>query len=220
MHPTGIFPTSALWLIFIFACFAFGMRDFAGSSMGTVGSLFLQQAHGFNIRDTGLMLSAIFVASALSNPWFGSLSDQGRFRWAAFVLICAAFVMALFPRLPVGLLVPAYLLYGFFFMASYPIIEAALMESVPDHVRGRVFGLFITGGGLLGNLAHWAIGRWVEQIGPAANSPHGFYPIYLVLALLIVASLAGLPALNAIGKREQLVSETVGRGSRRALIST
>ena len=94
------------------------------------------------------------------------------------------------------------------------------MESVPDRVRGRVFGLFITGGGLLGNLAHWVMGKWVEQIGPAASAPQGFYPIYFVLGLLIVASIAGLPALNGIGKREQLVSETVGRGSRRALTST
>jgi MFS family permease len=63
--------------------------------------------------------------------------------------------------------IPTLLLYGFFFMASYPMVEAMLMESVPDAVRGRVFGLFITIGGLLGNLSHWIAGDAVKRLGNA-----------------------------------------------------
>ena len=94
------------------------------------------------------------------------------------------------------------MIYGFFFMASYPMVEAALMQAVPDAVRGRVFGLFITVGGLTGNLSHWLMGKWVQKLGPAAATPASFYPIYGVLGLLILISLAGLPFLRAIGKRE------------------
>ena len=78
------------------------------------------------------------------------------------------------------------------------------MQSVPDAVRGRVFGLFITVGGMIGNFSHWAVGAWVKNLGDAANSPDGYFSIYAVLALLIVISLAGLPALHAIRKREHL----------------
>ena len=84
------------------------------------------------------------------------------------------------------------------------MIEAAVMESVPDSVRGRVFGLFITVGGLVGNLSHWLVGKWVQKLGPAASSPSAFFPIYGCLALLIVLSLIGLPCLHAIRKREHL----------------
>ena len=94
--------------------------------------------------------------------------------------------------------------YGFFFMASYPVTEAALMESVPDAVRGRVFGLFITFGGLIGNLSHWLIGAYVKNLGVRANEPTAYYAAYAVLAGAILVSLLGLPCMRAIRKREGL----------------
>jgi len=199
-----MFPTAMLGLLFIGACLALSLRDFAGACMGSLGSLFLQRAHGFDLKQTGVALSAIFLASAISNPLFGRWSDRGRHRWIVALLLAAALLVAVFPRMPRAGLIPTYLVYGFFFMASYPIVEAALMESVPASVRGRVFGLFITLGGLVGNMAHWFAGRWVQGLGDAANSPEGFYLIYAGLALLMVCSLAGLPCLRAIRKREHI----------------
>ena len=205
-----IFSTPLLWLVFLCAALAFSMRDFAGSGMGTAGSLFLQQAHGFNIRTTGFALSAIFIASAVSNPLFGALSDRGRMRWACFVLGTAAVLIAAFPHLPSLLLIPAYIVYGFFFMASFPTTEAALMEAVPDGVRGRVFGLFITVGGLIGNMSHWVMGRWVEHLGAAAASPRAFYPIYGVMATMVLASMVGLPCLYLLRRGEARHRESRG----------
>ena len=202
--PVPLFATPALWAFFIATSFCFSLRDFTGSSMGTVGSLFLQQAHGFSLRSTGFALSGIFVMSLISNPLFGVLSDRGRLRWTLIVLVIAAAAVAVFPHLPKGALVPGFMIYGFFFMASYPVIEAALMESVPDAVRGRVFGFFITIGGLVGNISHWIVGRWVQHLGPAADTPPGYYSLYATLAFFILASLIGLPCLHAIRKREHL----------------
>lgn len=201
-HAPPMFPTPALWLFFFATCFALSCRDFTGSSMGTLGSLFLQQAHGFSLKQTGFTLSGIFIASMISNPLFGGLSDRGRLRWTCVVLVLAAAMVALFPHMPRRWLLGTFMIYGFFFMASYPMVEAALMQAVPDAVRGRVFGLFITVGGLTGNLSHWLMGKWVQKLGPAAATPASFYPIYGVLGLLILISLAGLPFLRAIGKRE------------------
>ncbi len=203
-----LFPSSALWLLFIVAAFAFCARDFTGSSMTTLSSLFLLKAHNFSAKETGLALSCIFIASAISNPLFGHLSDRGRSRWAAFVLLLAASMVALFPHVPTSAIIPVLMIYGFFFMASYPIVEAALMESVPAAVRGRVFGLWITIGGLVGNLAHWLNGRWVEALGAKAADVESYYGIYAGLAGLIVISLVGLPCLKAIRQREQLVETT------------
>ena len=199
-----IFPTRVLWWLFLAASLAFSLRDFTGMSMSSLGSLFLQKAHDYDPKRTGLAISGIFLASAISNPLFGSLSDRGRIRWTATVLCVAAAVVALFPHVPAAWSIPTFAVYGFFFMASYPMIESALMQSVPDAVRGRVFGLFITVGGLIGNFSHWAVGAWVKHLGPAAYSPEGYFSVYVTLALLIVISLAGLPALHAIRKREHL----------------
>ncbi|MBU6398855.1 MAG: MFS transporter [Verrucomicrobia bacterium] len=199
----SIFPTWVLWCFFLAASVAFALRDFAGTSMGTLSSLFLQQARGFDLEATGLALSAIFLASIVSNPLFGGLSDRGRIRWTCLVLVLAAGMVALFPRVPAEAVVPVLAVYGFFFLANYPIVEAALMESVPDAVRGRVFGLFITISGLGGNLSHGLMGRWVKHQGVGAGSPATYDSVYVFLSSLILLSLLGLPCLHAIRKRER-----------------
>jgi FSR family fosmidomycin resistance protein-like MFS transporter len=205
-----MFPTPALWLMFLAAAFVFLLRDFAGSSMSTVGSLFLQKARGFDVEKTGLTISVLFVASAISNPIFGHLSDRARLRTAAVLIIISAGFVAAFPHVPVAWVVPALLVYGFFFLASYPIVEAALMEAVPNAVRGRVFGLFITIGGLLGNLSHYLMGKWVVSFGPRANEVSAYYPLYGCLALFLLASLIGLPCLRALREREKKIHAPSG----------
>jgi MFS family permease len=199
---TKLFPTRALWGFFLVMSIAFSLRDFAGAGMVSLGSLFMQKAHGMNPESTGFMLSGIYLASAVSNPLFGHLSDKGRVRWGTALLLLAMVCIAFFPHVPRGYMFGMLSAYGFFFMASYPVIEAALMESIPDNVRGRVFGLFITFGGLFGNISHWAVGALVKKLGPKAAVVSGYYPIYNFLAFMVLASLVGLPCLHAIRKRE------------------
>jgi MFS transporter, FSR family, fosmidomycin resistance protein len=199
-----LFPTPVLWGFFLAASALFSLRDFAGSAMATSASLFLQNAHGFSPKLTGLALSGVFIASAVSNPMFGRLSDGGRIRWITFVLLMAAGLISLFPRVAVAWMVPVLIAYGFFFMSSYPITEAALMESVPDGVRGRIFGLFITLSGLVSNLSHWLVGDWVEKLGPRAALPQSYLPLYGALSILVLLSLAALPFLHGLRKREHL----------------
>src|SRR6266850_1518340 len=52
-----MFPAPSLWFFFILCALAFSLRDFVGTSMGSLGSLFLQNAHGYGPRWTGLALS-------------------------------------------------------------------------------------------------------------------------------------------------------------------
>lgn len=202
-----LFPSAALWFFFIGAALAFSLRDFAGSGMGSLSSLFLQKAHGMDLKSTGVALSAIFIGSLVSNPLFGSLSDRGRFGWGCILLGMAAAIIAIFPHLPRAAFMPTLIVYGFFFMATFPVVEAALMESVPDEVRGRVFGFFITIGGLIGNLSHWLVGKWVHSLGAAANSPGAFFDAYRVLACMVLGAMVGLACLKAIRRREAVAPQ-------------
>jgi MFS family permease len=196
-------PSAAAF--FLAAAFAFSLRDFTGSSMGSLGSLFLQNAHGFTVRETGVALSGIFLATLVSNPLFGHLSDRGRKRWTCFVHLLAAGLVAVFPHLPGAnhnVFFLAFMAYGFFFMASYPMVEGGVMQAVHDSVRGRAFGLWITVGGLIGNLSHWLVGRWVEGFGAGASQPATYFVLYAALAGSLTLSLVGLPLLEAVRRRE------------------
>jgi len=172
-------------MFFLASCMLFSLRDLSGAAMGSLGSLFLQRAHGMNPKTTGFIISGIYLASAVSNPLFGRLSDKGRSRWTAFLLTGALAVVAAFPHVPRAWMFPALMLYGFFFLATYPVVEAALMESVPDAVRGRVYGIYLTVGGLVGNIAPWIMGLEVHAMGDKAGSPQSYYPVYLILAGLV-----------------------------------
>lgn len=206
---SGLFPTGALWWWFSGATLALSLRDFAGAGMCSLSSLFLQQAHGYGTRWAGLALSGLFLAGVVSNPLFGHLSDRGRKRWLTGLLLTAATLVAVFPHLPAGWTVPAFIAYGFFFNANFPIVEAELMQSVPDMVRGRVFGLFMTVAGFVGNLSHWAVGDAVRRLGEAAHAPAAYAPFYAVLAGLMVVALAALPCLHAIRKGQYLTDRAV-----------
>lgn len=199
-----MFPNAALWVIFLATAVAFSLRDFAGNGMGTLGSLFMQQVHGLDVRTTGMMLSFIFAATWISNPLFGQLSDRGRLRWTSVVLLLAAVIVVWFPHVKQAWVAPVLVVYGFFFLCSFPMVEAALMEAVPDAVRGRVFGLFITVGGLLGNLSHWVLGELVRHLGEGAHDQARYFPIFAGLGGAIVLSLGGLAGLHAIRQREHL----------------
>jgi MFS family permease len=203
--PEKFFHAPSAAVLFVAAAFAFSLRDFVGSSMGSLGSLFLQNAHGFTVQQTGVALSGIFLASVISNPLFGHLSDRGRKRWTCFVHGVAAILVAFFPHLPGAnrnLFFFAFMTYGFFFMASYPIVEAGVMQAVHDSVRGRAFGLWITIGGLTGNLSHWLVGHWVEGFGARASQPQTYFVLYGALAVMLLLALVGLPCLERVRQRE------------------
>ena len=203
-HADKLFPSMILYVFFFAAACAFGLRDFAGAGIGSLSSLFLQKARGFDTREAGLALSVLFLASAIGNPLFGGLSDGGRKRWTATVLVISVMLMLAFPLVSSAWAIVILGAFGFFFLASYPMIEAALMESVPDAVRGRIYGMFITVGGLIGQLSHWIVGAQVKLLGDAARSPASYVPLYAGLAGLLLLALIGLPCLHAIRKREHL----------------
>lgn len=203
-----LFANPVMWGVFLLSAFAFSLRDFTGSSMGSLGSLFLQKAHHLDPGITGWILSTIFVASAISNPLFGRLSDKGLVKWTIVALSTAGLVVVAFPHLPVKISGFALAFYGFFFMASYPMVEGALMAAMPHHFRGRVFGIFLTVGGIVGNLAHWLMGAYVKHLGSASAHVESYYGIYALLGLLIGLSLIGLPCLLAVNRRESIPMAT------------
>lgn len=202
-HETGIGSkppvlTTRFWLVIVLISFFFSLRDFAGAGMGSLMSLFLQRAHKVNVETTGRMLGWMFLVAILSNPLLGAWSDRFRLRLSGLVLVIAGAMVALAPWVSLSWIVLVLMLYGFFFLASHPIAEAALMESVPERVRGRVFGLFVAIAGGISSLSHWAMGHWVNTLPNQQVS--SYVPLFNTLTLSMTVALAGLPCLRWIRK--------------------
>jgi MFS family permease len=114
---------------------------------------------------------------------------------------------------PPGWIFVSYAAYGFFFIANYPMVEAALLESVPSAVRGRIFGIFITIGGCVSNLSHWLVGFWVKHLGDDAHTPSGYFATYSGLAGMMLVSLLALPCLHFLRKLEMNPARRSGLGA-------
>ena len=191
-RPPIKWMSPGIFVVLIMTALAFSLRDFTGFGMGSLGSLFLQKAHGWSPQKTGLALSMIFIGTIISNPVFGTLSDKRRFPWLVGVLVIAGCLVTTFPLLPTHLMMPGLFIYGFFFIASYPMVEAALMETAPKAYRGRISGLFVLVGGFIGNLAHWILGWWVEHLGTQGVHPSAYQSSFTTLGCLVVISLSGI----------------------------
>ena len=201
-----LFPTTATLAVFAVAIFAFGIRDMGGNGVSTLGSLFLQKVHGWDLTKTGFALSLIFLAAIISNPLFGHLSDRygNRPTWIILTLTLGAVVAIFIPRVAVDWTITIFVVHGFFFMACYPMIEALMMEAVDPAVRGRAVGVYLTVSGGAGTVAHWLCGRWVDGMAndTVSTAYHGYY---VLLAALMMVTLAGVAGLEWI--RRQRVTE-------------
>jgi len=201
-----LFPTTATLAVFAVAIFAFGIRDMGGNGVSTLGSLFLQKVHGWDLTKTGFALSLIFLAAIISNPLFGHLSDRygNRPTWIILTLTLGAVVAIFIPRVAADWTIPIFIVHGFFLMACYPMIEALMMEAVDPAVRGRAVGVYLTVSGGAGTVAHWLCGRWVDGMAndTVSTAYHGYY---ILLAALMMVTLAGVAGLEWI--RRQRVTE-------------
>lgn len=189
--------TRWLW-VFLGVCIAFSLRDFAGGGMSTLSSLFLQRAWGYDSAWAGVALGSLSLMAIISNPLFGSLSDRNREGSIRTALLIAAILAALLPLLPRQCLFPVLLAYGFFFMASFPMVEAAVVSAVPDHVRGRVMGFLVLFCGGASSISHWIMGEGVKALGPRSAVPSAFITLFGTLSFLIVTALLGLRGLRAL----------------------
>lgn len=205
-HPT--LSRIRFWSLIVLCGVLFSFRDFSGTGIGTGISLFLQHARGFDTRATGALIGGMCLVSLVSNPLFGTMSDRVRLRLAAALLGIAAASAALIPWATRGWLVGLLLAHGFFFMANFPVVEAALMESVPAKARGRVFGLFLTICGAVGYFSPWAVGGFIQQMPD--QTARSYAPLFLGLAALMLLAISALAVLHVVRHRPALAAAVGG----------
>ncbi|MCC7493556.1 MAG: MFS transporter [Fimbriimonadaceae bacterium] len=182
-------------------------RDFGGLGFESLNSLFLQRGAGFglSVGAVGSLLGYKGLISLVSNPLFSHLSDRGqRLWWWAGTLVATALCGLLIPLLSPGPAQVALVLQGMFFLANFPIFEAALLERVPARLRGRAYALVLCIVGAFSAVAPKAVGGWVDalvQPGQALIARDAFAPLYWRLGCGLLSSLLAVPLLVVIQRR-------------------
>ncbi len=181
-------------------------RDFAGMAYDALNALFLQHAEGYrlSVDVVGGLLGAKGLLSLVSNPLMAWLSDRGhRLWWWAATIAASACCGLLVPWLPPPAAKLSLVLCGMFFLANYPVFEAALLERIPPRLRGRGYALVLTIVGVFAAFSYTWVGGRVDHLvaGAAAVTPERFRPIYALLSVALISSLAAIPLLNLVGRR-------------------
>ncbi|MBI3920395.1 MAG: MFS transporter [Armatimonadetes bacterium] len=178
---------------------AFSLRDFGGIGVATLTSLFLQNVHDLNKSQTGFILGLMSLPAIVANPLLGVLSEgRHRLRWLTGLLVFSGVGAMLIPWMPRGGVVPLLLCYQFLLLATYPVMESAFADVIPDALRGRVSGVYFTAAGILGNFAPWTMGRVTDLLKQSAHAAPAYIPAYATLGLVTFISTVGVHLIHRL----------------------
>jgi MFS family permease len=181
-----------------------GWRDFAGVATSTLVSIYLQKAHGFDVKQTGWIVGGMMLISMVANPLAVWMSQGGRrLLMLTVTLIGAGILLAAVPHVPVEWILPMLAAFQIFHLGSYAIGEAGMLERVSPAVRGRVVGIFLTVAGTAASCSSTIVAAWTDWLGERANRPSGYYLLFAVLGgMMLFASLSARLIAN-LGEREE-----------------
>lgn len=207
-RPKVQIPRSTQWKMTLLSL-TLGCRDFSGVATMTLLSLYLQKAHGYNVKQAGWVVGAMVLLAIISNPILVALSPgKRRLPLLLLLLLSAGAMQFAIPHLSLKWLLPYMLVFQVFHLGTYAISETAQMERVDPAIRGRVIGLFITIAGTIASCSPWVMGWWVDSLGGRARSADGFYLPFAVLGGIMLWAGVSVRVIASLGKASAYAVET------------
>jgi MFS family permease len=177
-----------------------GCRDFAGLAILSLGSIYLQKAHHLTAARTGFILGFIMLLSIVVNPIAVWLSPgRRRLPTLGVNLVTAGLIVAATPMVPVRGVLWVLMAFMTFQLGSYAVSDAAILERVEPHVRGRVVGIFLTLAGTFSSISPWVMGFWTDALKERASDPAAYTPIFGALSAMMIISAFSLPLIKRLG---------------------
>jgi len=169
----------------------FAMRDICWWGLTYLTPAMSQMSVGFSEQMAGLLVGLTSVTGVISQPLAGTVSDRfGRRRVLAVALMVSGVCVAFFPHMGPFSLFPLALISGFMLLGTVPVVDAAAAEIVPPSMRGRLFGITLTIGLLIGALSPYVVGVLYDATG-SYTLPYFFMGLSAlagaVLALMVLS---------------------------------
>jgi hypothetical protein len=115
------------------------------------------------------------------------------------VLIVAGFIVMLTPFVAVDHVLPVLMLFMTFQLGSYAVSDAAVLERVESHVRGRVVGLFLMLAGTFASTSPFVMGFWTDALKERAYQPSAYIPIFITLGCMMLFSSLSIVLIRRLG---------------------
>jgi hypothetical protein len=180
--------------------FALGLRDFAGVATLSLASIYWQKAHHLSLETTGMLVGLLVLPSTLINPLLVLMSPgKRRLRFLVIVLIIGGLSVPATPWVPWRWGVVLLCFLETLQCGAYALSDAAMMERVPEEIRGRVVGLFLTVAGLCGATGPWVMGKWTDLLGARAADPRAYAGPFLAVGITMWVSTLCAPLLWRLG---------------------
>jgi MFS family permease len=193
-------------------------RDFAGVATISLASIYLQKACGQSVEAAGFIVGAMMLVGMIANPVAAGFTG-GRRRLPALAIVClvAGAILATTPVWPASMVLIPLCAFQTLQLGSYAISDSAMLERVAPSVRGRVVGIFLTVAGTWAGLSPWCMGWWTDLLGPRAQQPAAYFPIFATLGFMMwIASLSpllirrlGKPGKQTISVAEEIMPATM-----------
>jgi len=160
----------------------FGLRDFCFWGTTAMTPAMSQDIYGFSKQTAGLLLGLMSVTGVVSQPLAGTLSDRfGRRRVLAIALFIAGPILIFFPHFNHILIFPAALIAGSMVLCTVPVVDATLADVIHPSLRGRMYGITLTIGLLIGAFSPFVTGLAYDYEG-------GYRLAYILLGAFALAS--------------------------------
>lgn len=160
VHALSAIPEAKLAIIAVMVLSGVGMQ------FATLMPMFADLRFQGGASALGWLMAATALGSFIAALWLAKRSQRDLFRLALRSALAFSAVIMVFSQLS-GLIAAAAALAGagFFFTAAFSSLSTLVQLRSPEHVRGRLMGLFMTAFMGAAPFAHIAAGLLAERLG-------------------------------------------------------
>jgi MFS family permease len=177
-----------------------GCRDLAGVAAVSLIGIFLPQAHHMDAKETGRFVGLMMLGSIIVNPLLVYLSPRGRrLPMLVLLLITSGLSLMVIPKISLAYTLGALALFEALHLACYAVGDAAVLERLPDELRGRMTGMFFALAGTVASLGPWIVGYFTDRLGARGTDPNAYLPLFIANGLLLVIATSAVPIIARLG---------------------
>jgi len=177
-----------------------GCRDFAGVSAVSLIGIFLQKARGMDARETGRFVGVMMLGSMIVNPLLVYFSPCRRRLPVLIALLASSGIMLMaIPFAPLAITLAALALFEALHLGCYAVGDAAMLERVPDQLRGRLTGMFLALAGTVASLGPWVVGFYADRLGVHGADPRAYVPLFVCNGALLLIAITAVPIIARLG---------------------